>query len=391
MHAYLVSFCLIYLRTNLIDRPGAVPKPRDGSWPLLYNMVVAIGAFVGDSDNSSTDLEFYRTARESISLSVLEKGSLGYVQGLMIMANYLQKRNKPNAGFALVGIAWSMAMSIGLHREFRNTSTTPFTMELRRRAWWTLFVFVSAAQLTVGRPPASLIGVNLNHPLNVRDGDLVVDMEIAPAEIDGPTVTSSLIAQIKLATIANDIQAELLTNQVPVLETASHLDGQIVHWASELPLYFQSESNTPTWFQQPKHVLVWRSHHLRIVLNRPFLFQAVANDAELDSENQRISSCLQTADTCVESICHFFSINTECKRGFAWYATYWLITASFVHATCLAYSPIHALAPQWKNSIERAAQALQTLGRVHLMAGRARSLLHKLLGELILNIYSCME
>ena len=39
------------------------------------------------------------------------------------MADYLQKRNKPNAGFALIGIAWSMGMAIGLHREFGPLGT----------------------------------------------------------------------------------------------------------------------------------------------------------------------------------------------------------------------------------------------------------------------------
>lgn len=85
------------------------------------------------------------------------------------MANYLQKRNKPNAGFALIGIAWSMALAIGLHREFGTSSTTHYTMEQRRRTWWTLFIFVSGAQLTLGRPPASLVGINLRLPTNLAE------------------------------------------------------------------------------------------------------------------------------------------------------------------------------------------------------------------------------
>lgn len=32
-------------------------KPRDGSWPLLFNMVVAKGAFAGDSADSNVDLQ----------------------------------------------------------------------------------------------------------------------------------------------------------------------------------------------------------------------------------------------------------------------------------------------------------------------------------------------
>lgn len=88
-------------------------------------------------------------------MDVLEKGSLSYVQAIVLMANYLQKRNKPNAGFILIGIGWSMALAIGLHREFGMPNTSPFIMEIRRRVWWTLYTFVSSSQLTLGRPPVS--------------------------------------------------------------------------------------------------------------------------------------------------------------------------------------------------------------------------------------------
>ena len=273
-----------------------------------------------------------------------------------------------------------MAMSIGLHREFSNTSTTPFTMEIRRRAWWTLFVLLSSAQLTVGRCPASLIGVTVQPPSNIRDIDLAVDMDRPAPEFDGPTVTSSLIAQLKLATIANEIQGELLTYQVPKSANAASLDDKISHWMAELPSYFNPKSTPPAWFEQPKFILLWRSYHLRIILNRPFLFQSVANDLDLDSDNQYVRSCLQTADICADSICDFFDTHTQYKRGFAWYATYWLITASFVHATCLAYAPVHSSAEQWKSQLKRAANVLGTLGSAHLMANRARRLLERLLG-----------
>lgn len=103
----------------MIDRIlGALAKPRDGSWPLLYNIVIAIGAFVGGTDGSNADVPFYKKARQNLTMDILEKGSLSYVQGLVLMANYLQKRNKPNSGFVLIGIGFSMALAIGLHREF---------------------------------------------------------------------------------------------------------------------------------------------------------------------------------------------------------------------------------------------------------------------------------
>lgn len=312
-------------------------------------------------------------------MDILEKGSLSYVQGIVLMANYLQKRNKPNSGFVLIGIGWSMALAIGLHREFGLPSSSPFTMEIRRRVWWTLFIFVSGAQLTLGRPPASLVGVNVRVPSNLHDQDLAVDMEKLPDVKDIPTVTSCLISQVNLANIANRVQVELLTNQIPSNEDAMALDHDISVWFKNLPTYFGDEVQE-RWFQIPKWVLIWRSFHLRVVLHRPILFKAITAKDAIDTTISPVYTCLVSAEECVQSICNFVESRIDHPRGLAWYATYWLITASFVQATCYIYDPVHALAPAWKQHLKRAVHCLSKLGAAHSMAFRARDVLQKLLG-----------
>ena len=314
-------------------------------------------------------------------MDVLEKGSLSYVQAIVIMANYLQKRNKPNAGFILIGIGFSMALAIGLHREFGMPSTSPFTMEIRRRVWWTLFVFVSGAQLTLGRPAVSLVGVNIRLPANLDDQDIAVDMEHLPECKPGPTITSALIAQVKLAKIANAVQVELLTHHVPRYERAVKLEESIGNWWKDLPPYFNQEVNLEPHLELPKRVLLCRSFLLRIFLNRPFLFEAIATRSAISTSEGPINSCLSAADECVTSICGFLNHTDSRKRGLAWYATYWLITASFVQATCYIYSPTHTMAPSWKGHLQQAVDCLESLGSSHDMAFRARNVLQKLLGE----------
>lgn len=314
-------------------------------------------------------------------MDVLEKGSLSYVQAIVLMANYLQKRNKPNAGFILIGIGFSMALAIGLHREFGMPSTSPFTMEIRRRVWWTLFVFVSGAQLTLGRPAVSLVGVNIHLPANLNDPDLAVDMAGLPPCKAEPTVTSCLIAQVKLAKIANAVQVELLTHYKPTYEKAEKLEGNIETWWKDLPPYFDQDVHIEPHLELPKRVLLWRSFHLRVVLNRPFLFEAIATKSDINTAVGPIKSCLVAADECVASICDFLDFTGNRARSLAWYATYWLITASFVQATCYIYSPAHMLAPNWKSCLQRAVTCLQGLGASHDMAQRARDVLQKLLGE----------
>ncbi|KAJ4179842.1 hypothetical protein NW755_012237 [Fusarium falciforme] len=378
---YHTAYPVLHEGTFRARVSGALAKPRDGSWPLLYNIVIAIGAFVGGTDGSNADVPFYKKARQNLTMDILEKGSLSYVQGLVLMANYLQKRNKPNSGFVLIGIGFSMALAIGLHREFGLPSSSPFTMELRRRTWWTLFIFVSGAQLTLGRPPVSLVGVNVRPPSNLDDQDLAVDMERLPDPKGGPTMTSCLIHQIKLAKIANMVQVELLTHQIPSHNRATTLGQNIAKWRQDLPSCFDEQLTLETWFEIPKRILIWRSFHLRIILNRPILFKTITAREKLETTIGPISACLAAADECVDSICGYLEGRIEHPRGLAWYATYWLITASFVQATCYMYDPAHTLAPAWRRHLKRAVHCLSNLGATHGMALRAQDIFRKLLDQ----------
>ncbi|KAF5652783.1 C6 transcription factor [Fusarium sp. NRRL 25303] len=386
---YHSSYPILHEGTFRARLSGALAKPRDGSWPLLYNIVIAIGAFVGATDASDSDVPFYKKARQTLSMDILEKGSLSYVQGLVLTANYLQKRNKPNSSFVLIGIGWSMALAIGLHREFSLPSSSPFMMEIRRRAWWTLFVFVSGAQLTLGRPPASLVGVNVRPPSNLNDQDLAVDMEGLPDSRDGPSTTACLIQHAKLAQIANMVQVELLAHQIPGHERAVALDRSITQWRRDLPPYFDENILLETWFEIPKRILIWRSFHLHIILNRPILFRMIRDKGTLDRSVGPISACLDVAEQCVESICAYLEREVEHLRGLGWYATYCLITATFVQATCYIYDPAHTLAPTWKSHLKRAVDCLSNLGATNSMAFRAQDILKRLLdqSELFLSLF----
>jgi transcriptional regulatory protein GAL4 len=96
---------------------------------------------------------FYRkVAQFSEESSIFESGNLAMVQGLLLLSNYAQKRNRPNTGWNYLGLAVRMALSLGLHKEFPNWEITLLQREMRRRVWWGLFIFDSGASITFGRP-----------------------------------------------------------------------------------------------------------------------------------------------------------------------------------------------------------------------------------------------
>lgn len=366
---------------------GAVAKPRDGSWPLLYHIVLAIGSFVGSGGSDRRDIQLYQVSRSHLTAETLEKGSLPLVQSLTLMGNYLQKRNKPNAGFNILGIAVNMALAIGLHREFNLSRTTPFVMELRRRTWWTLFIFESGARLTLGRPPVSLSGVTVDLPANIHDCDLAVDIDTLPQLPNEPTVTSCLRAQVGLARIANAAHTKLHSTSGLRPSEVLQIDSEVRNWLTSLPHFFTIGSE---WSSSPKMILLWRAAHLRIIISRPFLFAAIrarspleVNSADGQYALSPVSICVSTAYECAVSICDFWASLpvTQHNRGLAWYASYWLTTAGVVLATCLIYDLNHPLVDQWRTELSRTLATLTDLGSGYDMALKAREVLGGYVGK----------
>ncbi|KAF2146915.1 uncharacterized protein K452DRAFT_72672 [Aplosporella prunicola CBS 121167] len=376
---YHPAYPILHEPTFRAQIAGAVAKPRDGSWPLLYHIVLAIGSFVGASSSHRQDIQLYQAARTHLTAEILEKGSLPLVQALTLMGNYLQKRNKPNAGFNILGIAVNMALAIGLHREFHPSKTTPFVMEVRRRTWWTLFIFEAGARLTLGRPVVSLSGVTVELPANIHDTDLAVDIDSLPAPQNEPTVTSCLRAQVGLAKIANTAHIKLHSTCNLRSSEVLQFDAEVRNWLASLPYYLASGSQ---WTSNAKMVLLWRSSHLRIILCRPFLFAAIRARSLLDIQtvdgryaSNPVSICVSTAYECIVSICDSWASNPQRNRGIAWYAAYWLTTAAVVLATCLIYDTTHALADQWRVELNRTLTTLTELGDYYDMALKARDIL----------------
>ncbi|KAJ6086252.1 hypothetical protein N7486_010533 [Penicillium sp. IBT 16267x] len=373
-----------YFRAQCI---GVLPKPKDGSWPVLYNMVRAIGAFAGDVSNQNADNFFYGIASQHLSFDLLQRGSLPLLQALTLMANYLQKRNLPNSGFAILGIAMNMAQSLGMHREFSAASISPFEMEIRRRVWWTIYIFDSGARLTFGRPTLSLGGVNVQLPHNLNDRDLAVDMDVLPEPRDIPTIASSLIWQSRLAHISNLANRRLLESKLPPVPVILRLGNQVMEWFHSLPPYMQTSSDNPEYerMEASRMVLVWRSMHLRIIIYRPFILDLIRRRQPLDLHNlnEPPRRCVDAAHECISSIVMFWRGGRDRHRALVWYACYWLVTAMFVHVACLLYDPGHERSLDWRQEIEGARLALEEMGAFEQTAAQAARIINKIMGKSI--------
>ena len=164
------SYPIVHEATFRAQFMEMVPRPRGQAWHVLLYAMCAIGAWTSATQQSDVDFSLFEASKSRMSVDMLETGNLTLVQALTLIANYVQKRDKPNSGYNYIGVARRIAMGIGLHKEFPNWQTSLLTQEMRRRVWWSLYVLDVGAIITFSRPldfPDQ--GIEAELPLNVHD------------------------------------------------------------------------------------------------------------------------------------------------------------------------------------------------------------------------------
>lgn len=100
---------------------------------------------------------------------MFESGSVETLQAFLLMSNYLQKRDKPNTGYSFMGVAYRLALGLGLHREPRDGTDTS-DAEIRRRLFWIVYCFDSGFNITTGRPPSAADhSISTHLPRDIND------------------------------------------------------------------------------------------------------------------------------------------------------------------------------------------------------------------------------
>ncbi|CAG7918954.1 unnamed protein product [Penicillium olsonii] len=357
--------------------------PRS-TWHVIFFLVLAIGHWTVTEDAEQS--HYYTAARSRMSMRMLESGTLLAVQAFLLMGNYLQKRDRPNTGYNFVGIAYRMALGLGLHREPPSGTATANTLlnERRRVVWWTVYCFDSGFSFTTGRPimvSDSFIETKL--PRNIDDSNIELN-SILPAPTESPTSYSAIIAQSRLASIGNVVFSEILssTSQSPWdLKISRSIDNQFKAWRLSLPCYFTAP-NVPHWFQGPRAIVGWKEQNLRMML-----WWGSKRLCSLPSDHEEAQNmCHFTAVETIQDISNFCRDNTDVLHaGLSWYATYFLFQAAVVLS-------IHHLRPTnpdhtalehgsnelWLSSIIRSRDCLASLTRCNSAAARCLEVLERI-------------
>lgn len=333
---------------------------------------------------------YYEIARQSMDREILEGGTLPLVQGLAIMANYLQRNNRPNAGYLCLGMAIRMATALGLHTPTAGKKCSALEKEMRIRVWWSLVALEAGCAVTFGRPhsvgPFQLAAIPL--PVNVDDEYLTVSTTVQPKPCDRPTLYTALIVQAKLAKVTCGIHDRILqSHPAPTVEQVKRYDERVISVLQAQSSISQVEQNDP--YQLARRVQLWRIKDFRAVLHRPILLAAAWDTSHRKIllpgvreaiewvyiftlpqrfiNNQKLRACRVLALENLEDIGNFVSAQQSHQRGSEWYTLYFAFQASLTLLLSIVWEPHHTNAAQWRSALTSTAlwfRQIQSMKRV---------------------------
>ncbi|KAI1475373.1 transcription factor CTF1 [Daldinia eschscholtzii] len=173
---------------------------------LYHSVMFAATAFVdvkylkdaGYASRKAARREFFYKARLLYDFDY-ESDRLILVQGLLLMTYWYETPDDQKDTWHWMGVAISLAHTIGLHRNPANTNMTPRKQKLWKRIWWSCFM------------RDRLIALGMRRPTRIKDEDFDVpmldeqDFEIEPladeVQIIGPecTLMRDVVMQQELA------------------------------------------------------------------------------------------------------------------------------------------------------------------------------------------------
>ncbi|KAL4959798.1 Zn(II)2Cys6 transcription factor domain-containing protein [Aspergillus stella-maris] len=396
---YHASYPIVHEATFRAQFMEIIPRPQGNAWQVLLFVIAALGVFTSATQPTDIDFALFDAAKERLSIDVLETGNLILVQALVLISNYLQKRNKPNSGYNYMGLARRVAMGIGLHKEFPTWDASLLTLEMRRRVWYCLYIFDIGAMITFSRPlDFPNLGVDVLLPVNAHDSDITATTTTPPPPAQESTIYTHLLSQSKFHLATSHIYSKIISHPLPPASELLSLDDQFIEsWLAELPPYFNESAPQPPKFALAHAILRWRYRNFRILMYRPFLVGQLMARARNSNSSQNngsgptevnvnadtsaaIERCLSSASSGIHLIALFWSAPSNRNMMACWYGLYFLFQAVLIPVICLRNEPQSHLAQSWREQVLTAVDVLEGMSVLNSTARRCLGVIEGLCG-----------
>lgn len=102
------------------------------------NAIFSLGCHFSDipaAEREAAAYSFFLRSKRFVGLDLLDTGTIGVVQTLLIISLLLQSTPYPNRCWNAIGVACRVALGLGLHETATQSSLKPLEKEIRRRTW----------------------------------------------------------------------------------------------------------------------------------------------------------------------------------------------------------------------------------------------------------------
>ncbi|GFF28727.1 uncharacterized transcriptional regulatory protein YLR278C [Aspergillus udagawae] len=240
LHAYLTR---LHVRYPFLDR-AELWKLHGARWRLaktkreelskaerfglfkLY-LVYAIGATTIQLSEKYTYVppeRYYITALQQVP-SMCEVRSIENIEAMTLLVVYHLRSASSHGVWYLIGLAMRTAIDLGLHRKANEINLDPWTAQMRRRLFWTIYYLERVISMSLGRP-FSIADRQIDLPLPVDVDDDVQDPAIlaTPPRTDRITSLTFAIYLFELRRIDSRIQHKIYRADRPLHTLRSKMD-----------------------------------------------------------------------------------------------------------------------------------------------------------------------
>ena len=371
----------------------------DRPWLALLNMVLALGSLCVEGNTHQSSQIYYARAKAYIDLELLGMGCVDTLRALCLLGGvYLHYKNAPNTAYAIMGLAYRIAIALGLHRSQQEDGPNERdekSSRMRRKMWWSLFCLDTWGSMSLGRPtlgrwdPATMdvastslyqSGDSSSSNESMKEGRLDHSRDGHDEDGDLPFITESLNSARQFCMIATKVQHRFAQRSPITTGEIAALDAEVTDWYCSLPPQLGQLDRCPPHLLTAQYVIRNRYYNLRVLLYRPLLLRYANSRKSFDSipgnERRAVQQC---RDLSCETIEVLVSGNHGVDRIRVCSSVWYLYQACLVLLLSLLTDKDSEDSTRWKTALESALVFFEVIDPWSTAAGRTIQVVRGLL------------
>ncbi|CDS06862.1 hypothetical protein LRAMOSA09387 [Lichtheimia ramosa] len=383
---------------------SSLNSPLEPISPLLLNAIYAVASRISpdvrtrsDPDAPDTAGEIFFERARSLLDDYYDVPRISTVQALLLLAIHQHGTMKYARGWLYSGMAFRMALDLGLHRNCDHWNVPPDERERRKRVFWCCFIMDRLTSAIYGRS-ASFEERDCDVPFPSEDDD----DDDGDNDDDGtekrPKVLETFVQFIKICDILGHVLRNVYYAKARHQESAQHLEHvltklnrELTHWYNGLPPSLQyrlpDTEYGETGRAPPLAVAqIYMVYYTTVILlHRPFIpgpgHAAASGSSPASLPSYKI--CISAANSILD-IVNVMLAEQQLRHVFN-FAVYCVFTAGIVFIK-MASSDDAAKAFDAKVYINKIMRALDEIEVTWMNAARCCNILGELAGLREINL-----